>query len=239
MYKMYEELAEWWPLLSPPEDYAEEAAVYRDLLTGRTPVPKTVLELGSGGGNNASHMKQWFDLTLTDLSEGMLAESRKLNPECVHLQGDMRTVRLETTFDAVFVHDAVCYMTTETDLRAVMETASIHCRTDGVVLFAPDWIKERFAPGTDDGGGEAPDGRALKYFEWVYDFDPTDSVYNVEYVMLVRDANNEVVAFHDRHVEGLFSEATWLSLLSDAGFEAEAIADPVEADRVLFLGRKV
>ena len=38
----------------------------------------SVLELGSGGGNNASHLKQHFDMVLVDLSAGMSAVSRKL-----------------------------------------------------------------------------------------------------------------------------------------------------------------
>src|SRR5947199_313515 len=75
-----------------------------------------VLELGSGGGHNAVHLKARFTMTLVDLSAGMLDMSRRLNPECEHHQGDMRTVRLGRTFDAVFVHDAVDYMLTEDDL---------------------------------------------------------------------------------------------------------------------------
>ena len=31
--------------------------------------------------------------------------SRSINPECEHVQGDMRTLRLGREFDAVFVHD--------------------------------------------------------------------------------------------------------------------------------------
>jgi hypothetical protein len=38
------------------------------------------------------------------------------DPECEHLQGDMRELRIDRTFDAVFVHDAIAYMTTEEDL---------------------------------------------------------------------------------------------------------------------------
>lgn len=30
--KLYDELAEWWPLLSSPADYAEEAAFFGDRL---------------------------------------------------------------------------------------------------------------------------------------------------------------------------------------------------------------
>jgi hypothetical protein len=58
---MYEELASRWPLLSPPADYAEEAAFYARTLTGASERPiRTMLELGSGGGNNASHLKRQF-----------------------------------------------------------------------------------------------------------------------------------------------------------------------------------
>ena len=99
---------------------------------------REVLELGSGGGHVALHLKQRFAMTLVDLSEDMLAVSRRLNPECEHLQGDMRTVRLGRTFDAVFVHDAVDYMTTEADLRRAIETAFAHCRPGGIAVFVPD-----------------------------------------------------------------------------------------------------
>src|SRR5436190_3075338 len=106
--KLYGELADWFRLLTAPEDYAEEAELYRALVVeGCAFPPRTVLELGSGGGNNASHLKRHFEMTLVDRSREMLAISRSLNPECEHLVGDMRSVRLGRTFDAVFVHDAV------------------------------------------------------------------------------------------------------------------------------------
>ena len=76
-----------------------------------------MLELGSGGGSLASHLKRQFTLTLTDLSEGMLAQSRAVNPEAEHIAGDMRTLRLHREFDYVLVHDAVCYMTSSPTCR--------------------------------------------------------------------------------------------------------------------------
>src|SRR5512145_2793940 len=121
--KIYGELAPWFHLLTHPSEYAEEAAYYTHVIDeasdGRA---RTLLELGSGGGNNASHMKARFGCTLTDLSLEMLELSEKTNPECEHIQGDMRTLRLGRTFDAVFIHDAVMYMITEDDLRAAIET---------------------------------------------------------------------------------------------------------------------
>ena len=127
--KLYHELASWFHLLTAPEDYAEEAEFYRKaIFTASDQTPVTLLELGSGGGNNASHLKAHFQLTLVDLSPEMLAISRQLNPEWEHLQGDMREVRLERQFDAVFIHDAVMYLTIEADLQRAIETAYIHSR---------------------------------------------------------------------------------------------------------------
>ena len=92
--KIYNELADWFHLLTHPREYAEEAADYVRLIREVQPKAQTLLELGSGGGNNAWHMKRHFTCTLTDLSPGMLDLSRSINPECEHIQGDMRELRL-------------------------------------------------------------------------------------------------------------------------------------------------
>ncbi len=71
------------------------------------------------------------------VGEEMLEVSRRLNPECEHRQGDMRTLRLGRTFGAVLVHDAVDYMTSEADLRRAIDTAFVHCRPGAVAVFIP------------------------------------------------------------------------------------------------------
>jgi SAM-dependent methyltransferase len=238
---MYDELASWWPLLSPPEEYAEEAAFYeRALREACAHEPRTLLELGSGGGSNASFMKATLQLTLVDRSPGMLQVSRTLNPECEHVEGDMRTVRLGREFDCVFVHDAVCYLTTEADLRLVMETAYNHCRGGGAVLLAPDWVRETFTAGTDHGGSDR-NGRGLRFLEWTWDPDPSDTTYVVDYAYLLREQDGSVRVEQDRHVEGVFSTDCWLRLLGEVGFEPAVVPfvhSDVEADLVLFVGRR-
>jgi SAM-dependent methyltransferase len=223
MPKMYEELAAWWPILSAPSDYAEEAAFYAGAMERASPRPiRTMLELGSGGGNNASHLKARFAMVLVEPAAGMREVSRDLNPDCEHVAGDMRTVRLDRQFDAVFVHDAVCYMTTEADLRAAIETAFVHCRPGGVALFAPDYVRENFTPSTEHGGHDAG-GRGLRYLEWTTDPDPGDNTYIVDYGYLLRSPDGTVRVEHDRHVEGLFARADWLRLLTDVGFEPRVV----------------
>jgi len=199
------------------------------------PAPRTVLELGSGGGNSAVHLKKRFDLTLVDLSPQMLNVSRKLNPECEHVKGDIRTIRLGRTFDAVFIHDAICHMTTEADLRAVLETAFEHCRPGGVALFVPDFVRETFTGGTDVGGSDAPH-KGVRFLQWIVDPDPSDTTYLVDFAILLRGRRGEVRVAHDRHVLGLFPRATWMRLLRETGFAAAVVRDDEVRD--IFLGRR-
>jgi SAM-dependent methyltransferase len=221
--RLYDELAPWFHLLTAPQEYAEEAALYRRLLTEASERPiRTVLELGSGGGNNASHLKAHFELTLVDRSPQMLELSRSLNPDCRHVVGDMRDVRLGETFDGVFVHDAVAYITNLDDLRLVAGTAFAHCRPGGAALFVPDWVRETFEPGTEWGGHDGTD-RAIRYLEWRWDPAPDDRTYLMDFAYLFREADGSLHAESDRHECGLFSEASWLDLLRSVGFEADAI----------------
>ncbi len=221
--KLYSDLAEWWPLLSSPAEYLEEAAIYKDLLISACAIPpKTLLELGSGGGNNASHLKKHFQMTLVDLSENMLDVSRKLNPECEHVQGDMRSVRLGREFDAVFVQDAVSYIATESDLQSTIQTVWVHCRPGGAALFAPDRIRESFRTTTDHGGHDAAN-RSLRYLEYAWDPDPTDSTYISDMVYLLRDERGQIRIEYDRHVLGLFSRDVWLRLITSVGFNVRAV----------------
>ena len=237
---LYGDLVSWYRMFTPPSEYAGEAASYRAAFDSAvTPPPRTLLELGAGAGHNAFHLKQRFQCTLTDLSDAMLSLSRELNPDCEHLHGDMRTLRLGRQFDVVLVHDAIAYMLSEQDLAATMATAFAHTRPGGAALFAPDHMTETFHEGTDFTTGEDGD-RALRAIAWAWDPDPSDNSYTVEYAFLLREGTRVTTA-HDTHVEGLFPRATWVRLLTDAGFSVEMVARPVDdegASDEVFLARR-
>jgi len=239
---LYGRLARWWPLLSSPAEYEEEAALYAQALVSHCEFPpQTLLELGSGGGNNASHLKRQFRLTLVDLSPGMLRVSKALNPECVHRRGDMRSVRLGRMFDAVFIHDAVSYMVRRADLSRAVTTASVHCRPGGAALFAPDWTAECFQPSTAHGGHDQGD-RGLRYLEWTIDEDPADERYSVYMVYALREGRRVRASAVDRHVCGLFPERVWLETIEQAGFRARRLpfrhSDFQDEEHSLFVGIK-
>src|SRR5215470_7109022 len=51
-HRLYSDLAPWWPLISAPEEYTEEAATAAAILSSAAIGVREVLELGSGGGHN-------------------------------------------------------------------------------------------------------------------------------------------------------------------------------------------
>lgn len=240
---MYDDLAPWWPLLSPVADYAEEAVFFLDCLRAQgMALGGTLLELGAGGGNNAYHLAPAFsDVTLVDLSPGMLAHARSLLPVAKCHIADMRSVRLGRTFDVVFVHDAIDYMCTEQDLAALFETIAAHCRPGGWVLLAPDHVAETFEPYTDHGGSDGPD-RSLRYLEWArYGQPPRPdapaTTCEVDMTYVLREAGRAPRVLHDTHVYGLFPRNHWLAGLRAVGLPATIIVDPFE--RELFLARNL
>lgn len=233
--RMYGPLAPWFHLLTAPADYADEAQFVVALVQERLgAAPGTLLELGSGGGNLASHLTG-IELTLVDRAPGMLELSRTINPDAEHVLGDMRSIRLGRVFDAVLVHDAVMYLTSEADLAAAFETVAVHLRPGGVAVLMPDHVRETFAPSTDHGGHDGPD-RAMRYLEWSWDPDPDDVTFVTDFAFLLREADGAVRVVHDRHVEGLFPRATWLDVLAAAGLEAETVRDRWERD--VFVARR-
>ena len=218
--RLYGELADWFHLLTEPTHYAEEAQIFADAFEQLTRRPiNTMLELGSGGGNNASHLKKLYRMTLTDLSPQMLEVSGRINPECEHVAGDMRNLRLGRRFDAVFVHDAIAYLSTPDDLEAAMRTAFEHLEPGGVALFVPDDTTETFDPRTSCGGNDAGD-RSLRYIEWPRPLEGTTC--EITLVYLLREGDEERIEV-DRHTVGVFPRAAWLEMIQRTGLEPRTL----------------
>lgn len=222
---IYWELSNWFHLLTHPSDYAGEARyAVRLLRPGRGEKP-AMLELGSGGGNNALHLKKRFTPTLTDLSPGMLALSRKINPECEHIVGDMRSLRLKRSFSFVYVHDAIMYMLTERDLARAVKTAFVHCAPGGTALFQPDCVRETYRP-MRERGGHSDGARKLTYVEITHPLVAGANAADVEFKLTLRERDGTERRLVDRHRFGVFPRATWLSLLRGAGFRVRTLTDP-------------
>ena len=222
--RLYTDLAWLWPMWG---DVADEYARYCRHVSGlielhATHPVGTLLDIGCGGGKNVFNLKGTFSVTGVDLSPAMLAQARRLNPESTFVLGDMRTFRLDRTFDAVLMDDAISYMTCLADFVAAFRTASAHLDAGGVLVVTPDVTVETFrqnrtvaAPATRKG---RPDELDVVFVENVYDPDPADEQYETTVLYLIRD-HGRLRIETDHWTMGLFSLDTWRRVLRETGFE--------------------
>lgn len=183
---------------------------------------QTVLNLACGGGKNAFNLKQHFSVTGVDLSEPMLDDARRQNPECTFVQADMRAYDLGTQFDGIFVDDGVCDLTSVADLADTFRMAFAHLRPGGAMTVYPGFTKETFRQNTTRVSYALhhlkPDHLDVVFITNEYDPDPTDDWYEYTFVFLIRE-NGQLRVETDRDTSGLFTMDTWRDTLRGAGFE--------------------
>lgn len=231
--RLYHELADLWPRLSGPQDYAREAALIDDMLTaalGPTSAgqKRSILELGGGGGHTLCHLADRYDATNVDLSPAMLEQSRKLNPNVTHVAADMRDVRLDQKFDAVLAHDAIDYMVSRADLQAALATAAAHLRRGGALIVAPTYLRETFTDWQIESDHYADDQLQLSYVACVHRPDVHTQRFELAMLLVIR-RRGQLRIVEDRHVCGLFARDTWLELIEAGGFDVEPDAAATDA----------
>ena len=227
---MYDDFAHLWPLISDPAGYEKEANLWRRALGEKLgPGRHEILELGVGGGNNLSHLTKDFQATAVDLSEKMLDNSRRLNPEVEHHVGDMRSVRLGRKFKAVLVHDAVDYLLTEEDLLQTFITAVVHLEPRGVLVIAPDQYRETFSQPQVSYSTRSKGDLELTHIEYSYDPDPEDTTTETLNFYLLRE-HGHLRVDQDLHILGLFPLQTWIQRMEEAGFQVEIAPYDVHDD---------
>ncbi len=217
--RLYSDLAWTWPIISPPEDYVEEAEAFcqavKEHALGEV---RTVLHLGCDGGHADLTLKKHFEVTGVDVSEDMLALARRLNPEVTYLRGDMRTVRLEKTFDATMIFDSLAYMVTEKELASAFTTAFVHLRPGGVFCTFVEETLDRFQQNKTRFLTHKQGDVTVTLIENYFDPDPADTSYEATLVCLIR-RGTELEIETDRHLCGVFPLETWLDVLREVGFE--------------------
>lgn len=221
--RLYTDLAWLWPVISPAEDYQGEANQFQLAIQQFSRIePHTLLDLGCGGGHNDHHLQQYFQITGVDTSPAMLALACELNPGVRYITGDMRSLHLEETFDAVIIADAITYMLNEDDLVAAFSTAYHFLRLGGVFCTYAEKISERFEQNGTHTSSYCQGDLEVVMIENQYDPDQADTSYETLFIYLIRRAGNLDIQI-DHHQSGLFPLATWQRLLHKVGFEVHQV----------------
>ncbi len=221
--RLYNDLAWLWPLWENLDEYRKESELFAGLIKRHSSYsPTTLLDIGCGSGKFTFHLKRHFKVTGIDISNSMLAEAKKLNPDCEFINGDMHDFNLDRQFDSVFMNDSITYMASKADLSAAFRNAYKHLKTGGVMITFPDITRETFVQNkTQISTARAtskPDNLDVTFIENCHDPNPDDETYETTFVFLIREKGKLRIE-HDIHTCGLFELVSWKEELKNAGFE--------------------
>lgn len=137
---VFNEYSRYYDLLYRDKDYASETDYVHNIIQSNNPGAQTILNLGCGSGRHDRCLADLgYRVSGVDLSEGMLDAARKASSDYESLryvQGDIRTIRLDETFDTVIsLFHVMSYQVTNQDLMAAFTTAHAHLKPGGTFIF--------------------------------------------------------------------------------------------------------
>jgi SAM-dependent methyltransferase len=126
----------YYDLLYRDKDYAAEVEYIAGLLERYGASGSELLEFGSGTGRHGRLLaERGYRVTGIERSVEMVAQAQS-SPGFTCQQGDICTVQLGRTFDAVLsLFHVVSYQTTNTAVQAVFARAAEHLKPGGLFLF--------------------------------------------------------------------------------------------------------
>lgn len=127
----YEALhARWYDALYADKPYAAEAAFVDALVGARG---GRLLDVACGTGRHAAAFAALgYDVTGTDLNDGLLEHARAAVPQARFVAADMRELALGETFDVVTcLFDAIGYPLTNDGVSASLRSVAAHLRPGG------------------------------------------------------------------------------------------------------------
>ena len=217
--RLYNDLAWLWPLWGSVEEYKAESDQAVDLIKKHAKIEvRNILDITCGGGKNVYNLKKHLEVHGLDMSEAMLDNARKLNPECTFYQADMRDFDLGRQFDSIYINDGITYITSADDLLKTFTCARKHLRKGGVMMCYAENFKEKFVQNRTDSTLSKKDDLEIVFIENYYDPDPDDTTFESIMIYLIREKGVLRIE-QDHHVCGIFTLDVWRDTLKQTGFE--------------------
>jgi SAM-dependent methyltransferase len=199
----------YYNLLYRDKNYPGEVEYVHRLIDRYHSRTKTILDLGCGTGRHDILLAQkGYTITGVDKSEEMLAAAnvQLVSPHPFpslldFIQGDIRTVRLGRTFDAVIsLFHVISYQVSNDDLSAAFATVRAHLQPGGIFIFdcwyGPAVLTDR--PTVRVKRLEDEEIAVTRIAEPV--IHPNDNLVDVNYHVFVRDkAGGGVEELHETH----------------------------------------
>jgi SAM-dependent methyltransferase len=133
---VFDAYSRYYDLLYRDKDYVAESNYINDVLKRYEITGANILEFGSGTGKHGRLLaERGYQVMGIERSEEMVAQALQKNGFSSQ-QGDIRSVQLGRTFDAVIsLFHVVSYQVSNEDVRAVFSRAAEHLQPGGLFVF--------------------------------------------------------------------------------------------------------
>jgi SAM-dependent methyltransferase len=217
------------------KDYKGECARIEELVRGRSPKARTLLDVACGTGRHLAYLQPRFACEGVDLDAGLLSVARERLGDDVPLhEGDMRTFDLDRRFDVVTcLFSAIGFVRDLDGLAAATHSLAAHVADGGVLIVEPWLTPDVWQPGRPHVLAADAEGLALARVT-VAGQRGRLSTTEMYYTLGTRDS---VEQWHEDHELGLFTDDEMRVALEATGLVVEHDPEGLSG-RGLWLGTR-
>jgi SAM-dependent methyltransferase len=215
---MFAKSAHLYDAIYASRDYEGEARRVHEIVRGRHPAARTLLDVACGTGLHISFLKQYYLAEGLDLDPNLLAIARSRNPDVPFEQSDMASFDLGRRFDVVTCLGAAIAATkTASGLTAALQNMSRHLNPGGLAVVQPWLAPEAFRPGMLDARFvDRPDLKIARMSTGT--LENGVSVFDLHYLV----GTPESIEYFTEQLElGLFTRERYLSAFRDSALQVE------------------
>jgi SAM-dependent methyltransferase len=195
--------AQYFNLLYQDKDYSKDANFIAQILQTYLPRTRSILDLGCGTGAHSYLLaEQGFEVYGIDSSADMIHQAKRrlaedsldLSNRLAFAQGDLRSLQLNQSYDAVIsIFHVISYQTTNDDLLAAFASVKKHLNPGGIFVFdfwyGPAVLSDRPTPRLKRLEDEQIE--VLRFAEPRHY--PNENRVDVHYRMLIKDRQQETL----------------------------------------------
>jgi cyclopropane fatty-acyl-phospholipid synthase-like methyltransferase len=140
--ELFKDYAAYYDILYQDKNYQAEVDYVAQLIKQYAPGSHTILELGCGTGTHAliladhDYMIHGIDLSHEMIVRAKEKAAHRHSQSVLFSQGDMRSVKLNQTYDVVLaLFHVMSYQTTDSDIRDSFNAVSAHVKPGGLFIF--------------------------------------------------------------------------------------------------------
>jgi SAM-dependent methyltransferase len=208
------------------KDYAAESSAIRSLIEARNPEARTLLDVACGTGGHLRHLQHHYKVTGVDLDPNMLREARNHLPEIRLVEGDMRTLRIDTRFDAVIcLFSSIGCMSDTEELTSAITAMASHLNPGGV-LIVDGWVRPDAWRDGGSTGVEVATSKEMKVARVVHSRrDGSATHLEMHHLVATQDGIQHLVDYHDLT---LFTPEEYEAAFQAADLVAETVDSPTQ-----------